>query len=438
MNLVVTPQHVPLRGEVSLPGDKSLSHRLALLAAIAESESRLENFLDAGVTRVMLDALAALGVDWRLEAGTLRVQGRGLEGLRPPDAPLDCGHSATTMRLLAGLLAAAGLPAVLDGSPSLRRRPMERVVRPLAAMGVPIQSSDGYAPLQMVRRTERLRGLTWRTEVASAQVKSAVLLAGLAAAGPVTVIEPVASRDHTERLFTGLGLEVVSRAVLDGWAVTLTPPERPAWSGLRLRVPGDFSSAAFLLVAAAIVPGSQVTLRGLGLNPGRTGLLDVLAAMGADFRVTNKANVYGEPVGDLEIRHAPLRGVRVDGATVVRMIDEFPALAVLAAFAEGETVVADAVELRHKESDRIAAIVALVRALGGQAEERPDGFVVHGTGLRGGVVRVPPDHRLAMSAALAGLAADAPVRVENAEIYRQSFPEFPEVLSSLGASIVLD
>ncbi len=430
---------LPLRGETFLPGDKSISHRLALLAALAEGESFLDNYLDAGVTRVMLEALTALGVRWELEDGCLRVEGvGGLEGLRPPAAPLDCGHSATTMRLLAGLLAGAGLPAVLDGSPGLRRRPMGRIVRPLQAMGADIRSREGRAPLRLAAREGRLRPLDWRMETASAQVKTCLLLAGLGAAGPVQVTEPIPSRDHTERLFVSLGLDVRSRATPQGWQVTFQPPLRPSWPGLRLFVPGDFSSAAFLLAGAAIVPGSEIVLRVVGLNPGRTGLLDVLQAMGAEVTVFNRRLEQGEPVGDLRLRYAPLRGVQVGGETVVRMIDEFPALAVVAAFAEGQTLVTGAEELRYKESDRIAAIVDLVQALGGEAEARPDGFLIRGGGLQGGEVRPPADHRLAMAAMIAGLGAEGPVVVRGAEIFRQSFPSFLEVLRSLGASFVSD
>ncbi len=439
MDVLLSPLRQPLQGETFLPGDKSISHRLALLAALAAGESQIDNYLDAGVTRVMLQALSALGVRWSLEDGCLWMEGvGGLDGLQPPANPLDCGHSATTMRLLAGLLAAANVPAVLDGSDGLRRRPMARIVQPLQAMGVPIASQDGRAPLQLfARQTPTLAGLTWHMPTASAQVKTCLLLAGLAAAAPVRITEPFPSRDHSERLFRSLGLDVTAQATDRGWQVTLHPPGAFAWPGMRLFVPGDLSSAAFLLAAAAIVPGSAVTLRAVGVNPGRTGFLDVLLAMGADLEIANRRFEQGEPVADLRLRYAPLQGVHVTGETVVRMIDEFPALAIVAAFARGETVVSEAEELRYKESDRIAAIVSLLHGLGGEAEARPDGFLVRGTGLRGGDVQPPADHRLAMAAIVAGLAARGPVRVRQAAIFRQSFPTFLEVLQSLGADFRL-
>lgn len=434
--LEVHPARVPLRGEATLPGDKSLSHRAALFAALAAGESRVANFLDAGVTRPLLQALTALGVAWRLEGTTLVVRGQGLRGWRPPQAPLDCGHSATTMRLLAGALAAAGVPAVLDGSEGLRRRPMRRVTEPLRWMGVPITDTDGHAPLHLAARPlgQPLRPLVYDLPVASAQVKTALLLAALAAQGTTRLREPGPSRDHTERLLAVMGAPIRQPAprtvALDG---PLTRPLRP----LRLTLPGDISSAAFLIAAALLVPGSEVHLRGVLLNPTRTGFLDAVRAMGADLTVVPRGEVGGEPVGDLTVRHTPaLRGIRVAGDLVVRMIDEFPAFAVVAAAAQGVTEVAEAEELRHKESDRIAALVAQLRCLGIPAEERPGGFVIPGgRGWAGGQVHAQGDHRLAMALAVAGLAARGPVRVEGAEMVYQSFPTFVETLQRLGAPL---
>ncbi len=440
MQLTVSPAHRPLRGEVTLPGDKSLSHRAALFAALAHGESHIANFLNAGVTHPLLEALQTLGIAWELEAATLHVRGRGLEGIprRGRVPALHCGHSATTMRLLAGFLAAAGLPAVLDGSPGLRRRPMRRVTAPLQAMGVPIRDTDGHAPLILKARPANhpLRGLTYRLPVASAQVKTALLLAALAAETPTTLTEPAPSRDHTERMFAALGLPVERPTPL---SVRLSPPIPARIPPLRLTLPGDISSAAFLLAAAAITPGSRITLRRVLLNPGRTGFLDALQRMGAMLEVTPRGETYGEPYGDITLTYTPhLHGITITGDLVVRMVDEFPAFAVVAAFAQGETVVHDAAELRHKESDRIAAIVERLQTLGVSAEALPDGFRIHGgQPWRGGVLAGGGDHRIAMAFAVAGLAAQSPLTVQGAEIIAQSFPSFAESLRSLGAPITL-
>ena len=425
----------PLRGRVTPPGDKSMSHRAILLAALARGASRVEHLLVAGVTRPMLQALTALGVPWRLEGTTLTVESPGAAGWRAPTTVLNCGHSATTMRLLAGVLAAAGVPAVLDGSPGLRRRPMRRVTEPLQRMGVPITDTQGHAPLTLAARPagQPLRGGHFDLPVASAQVKSALLLAGLAAAEPVTVHEPGPSRDHTERLLQGLGLQVDFPAA---HTVTLHPPAGPL-PPLRLTLPGDFSAAAFILVAALVTPGSAVTLTRVGLNPTRTGLLDALRRMGADLRMTPRGSTYGEPFGDITARYTPhLRGITVRGDLVVRMIDEFPVFAIAAAYAQGPTVVREAAELRHKESDRIAALAAGLRALGVSVDEHADGFTVHGgAGVQGGVVHGHGDHRLVMALTVAGLAAQAPVQVQGAGLYRESYPDFLAHLQALGAAV---
>ncbi len=423
-----------LRGRVAPPGDKSISHRAILLAAMARGQSHIQNLLVAGVTRPMMEAVAALGPQLHLEGTTLTVESAGFRAWKSPNAALYCGHSATTMRLLAGALAAAGVPAVLDGSPGLRRRPMRRVVEPLQKMGAPIRDTDGHAPLVLEARDPRrpLRGGVFSLPVASAQVKSALLLAGLAADGPVEVREPGPSRDHTERMFRALGIPIEFRP---GW-VRMEPPSLPL-PPLRARIPGDVSSAAFLAVAALIVPGSDIVLQGVGLNPTRTGLLEALQRMGARLQIRERGTQAGEPWGDLHVVYSPhLRGITVSGDLVVRMIDEFPVFAVAAAHARGTTVVQDAGELRHKESDRIAQLVKQLRALGIRAEERPDGFVIHGgEGWRGGEVEAAGDHRLAMALAVAGLAAREPVRIREGHMFRESYPAFVEDLRRLGASI---
>lgn len=422
-----------------MPGDKSLSHRAAVFSALAAGESRIENFLVAGVTQAMLAALSALGFAWRLEGTTLLIESGGLESLQPPRQALHCGHSASTLRMLAGLLAAAGIPAVLDGSPGLRRRPMGRVVEPLRQMGAPIEAAPGgVAPLSLGRRPAGapLRGIRHQLPVASAQVKTALLLAALAARGPTTLLEPGPSRDHSERLLAHLGVRIEAGAVgKTGYpaSITLHPPRLPL-PPLRLRLPGDISSAAFLIVAAAITPGSRITLRQVGLNPTRTGLLDALQAMGADLRVEGKGLRHNEPIGDITVTARPLRGTLVSGHLATRAIDEFPALAAAAAFASGVTSIRDAAELRYKESDRISALCGEFSALKAAIEERADGFEISGGAPpRGGAAHAHGDHRLAMALALLGLAASEPVVVHGAEALRESFPGFVETLQALGA-----
>ena len=437
--LLITPGNSLLgevtgQGALALPGDKSLSHRAALLAALAEGESRIENFLIAGVTRAMLDGLSVLGIPWHLHGKTLTVQGKGLSGWQPPVAPVEisCGNSATTLRLLAGALAAWGFPATLDGSPGLRRRPMGRIVEPLRLMGAPVQASDGCAPLRLEARNHPLQAIDYRLLVASAQVKSCLLLAALAAHGVSVLREPAPSRDHTERMLRAMGVTVMSEA--DG--VTCVEPPAAALRPLQLTLPGDMSAAAFLLVAALVTPGSRLTLRQVGLNPGRSGLLEALQAMGGDVQVSDLHEHHGEPVGDIAVSYSELRAVRVGGEQVVRMIDEFPAFAIAAAFAQGETLVEDAAELRHKESDRIADLAQELAKLGVQMRETADGFRVQGGGVvQGGEVQPHGDHRLAMALAVAGLAARSLVTVQNAGIIGESFPQFPELLQALGAQV---
>jgi len=437
---LVSSASIPLNGRTYLPGDKSLSHRAALFASLADGRSRIRNFLAAGVTRVMLRSLGQLGVNWSLENGTLTIEGRGLHGYLPPPNVLDCGNSATTMRLLTGALAVSGVPATLDGTPGLRLRPMRRMAEPLGLMGVPIQLSDGGgAPLTLAARPDGrlLQAIDYTLPVASAQVKSAVLLAALAAGGTTVLREPGQSRDHTERMLTGMGVRLATWKE-KGQVVTALDPCGKL-SPLNVSLPGDLSSAAFLVVAALIVPGSEITLEGVGLNPTRTGLIDALSAMGADIRVVERGLQCGEPVGDLTVRSSRLEAGQVRGDQVVRMIDEFPIFAVAAACARGRTVVADAGELRYKESDRIAALCGELRRIGVEAEETADGFIIHG-GRRpcGGPVDPHGDHRMAMSLAVAGLVAENPVSIPRAEAVDESFPGFVATLRSLGANLKED
>jgi len=433
MKLTITPQPT-LQGKITLPGDKSISHRAALFAALAKGKSHFENFLVAGVTETMLHALSQLGILWSLDETTLSITGAGLQPWRESDVPINCRNSGMTMRTLVGALVATNTAAVLDGSAGLRRRPMGRVVEPLIAMGASIETAEnGCAPLCLAKMTDDriLSGLSYHLPVASAQVKTALLLAGLGAGGPTTLHEPGPSRDHTERILAQMGLDIEVRPGF----VRLMPPKQ-SLSPLRLTIPGDFSSAAFLIVAALITPNSEIRLQGVGLNPTRTGLLDALIAMGGNIQVASKELRSGEPVGDLIVRSSQLTAVTINGDLVVRMIDEFPVFAVAAAHAEGLTIVQDAEELRFKETDRIQVLVEEFQKLNLQIEAREDGFVLQGgMPYRGGSLSARGDHRLGMALTVLGLGADSAVIVHDAEIIAESFPEFVKVLQQLGAEI---
>ena len=419
----------PLRGSVRVPGDKSISHRALMLAAIAEGRSHIRGFLEGEDTRATAAVLAQLGV--RIEAPTAGeriVHGAGLHGLRASAQPLDCGNAGTGMRLLAGLLAGQTFDSMLVGDASLSRRPMGRVTEPLGRMGARIDTRDGLPPLHL-HGGSPLHGIRYELPVASAQVKSALLLAGLYARGSTEVIEPHPTRDYTERMLAAFG-----------WPVEFAPGRARLEGGHRLQgadidVPADFSSAAFFLVAASIVPGSQLRLPEVGLNPRRTGLLQALRLMGADITVERPREAGGEPVGDLVVRHAPLHGAELPTALVPDMIDEFPALFVAAAAASGRTVVRGAAELRVKESDRIATMAAGLRALGVSVEETPDGAIVEGGPIGGGTVESLTDHRIAMSFAVAGLHASGPVRINDCRHVATSFPGFREMANGCGFAL---
>lgn len=423
----VEPLGRPLTGTVGVPGDKSVSHRAAILAALARGRSEVRGYSPAGDCGATLGVLRALGVPIEEADGALRVDGRGPAGLSPPPGPLDCRRSGTTMRLMAGVLAGTGFRATLTGDPQLLRRPMERVAEPLRRMGASVDLSEGGRPPVTVGGG-RLRGIRYRLPVASAQVKSAVLLAGLEAEGTTTVLEPVPSRDHTERLLAWLGAPFEAGREGDAAALSVRAA-RP--EGFALEVPGDLSSAAPLLAAAALVPGSDLVVVGVGLNPTRTGFLRALERMGARLE-TEIAVREPEPAGTVRLRHAPLRGIVVEAPEVPLLIDELPLLGLVGTAAEGVTEVRGAGELRVKESDRVAGLVRGLRALGAEAEELPDGFVVRGpTPLRPGSCDSLGDHRLAMAFAVAGLAASGPVRVAGMGSVADSFPGFAEVLRGL-------
>jgi 3-phosphoshikimate 1-carboxyvinyltransferase len=419
-------------GEIRVPGDKSISHRALILGALARGRSFLGDLAPGGDVAHTASCLEACGVYVRLrEGGRAMVEGTGPDrGLSAPRVRLDCGNSGSTMRMLAGAIAGHPITASLDGDASLRRRPMRRIATPLREMGAAIRlGPDGTAPFTVEGRRP-LTAITFEPEVASAQVKTAVLLAGLFADGPTTVVEPAATRDHTERLLTLCGIQVDRE---DG-RVTVHPGTPRAFG---LRIPGDISSAAFFLCLAAARQGWRVRCPGLGLNPGRDGILEVLRAMGAEVEVVEREPAGGvEPLGDVEVRGGPLRGTRIAGALIPRLIDELPVIAVLATQAEGLTEIRDAAELRTKESDRIARLVEGLKRMGAACEPLPDGLLIQGPSrLEPAAVDAAGDHRLAMAFAVAGcLAAEpGPTRITGAESVAISYPGFFEDLGSVSA-----
>lgn len=419
MNAVVRPAG-RVAGTIAVPGDKSISHRAGLLGAVATGVTEIQGFLEAADCVGTLRAVAGFGVEVTRKApGHYLIRGAGLEGLTEPENVVDCGNSGTTARLLLGVLAGQPFATVLTGDESLRRRPMRRVVEPLARMGARVIGRDGGGRLPLAIAGARpLVPMRHASPVASAQVKSAILLAGLFAAGPVTVVEPSPSRDHTERMLAAFGADVAT----EGLTVTLRPG-RPL-AGQVVVVPGDISSAAFFLVAAAVAPGGGVTVRGVGVNPTRVGVLDVLREMGAELTLV-PGPAGAEPTADLTVRPARLRGAAVSGALVPRTIDELPVLAVAAACADGVTEVRDAAELRVKESDRIRALAEELSKMGVTIEERPDGFRIRGgRRLAGARVSSWGDHRLAMALVVAGLVADGVTVVEGIDCIATSYPEF--------------
>ncbi len=431
--VIIKPTHA-LHGEITVPGDKSISHRAVLLAALAKGTSRVRGFLYGGDCEATLDAVRALGI--QVERPTpehLVLHSPGVAKWREPSDVIDCANSGTTMRLLAGLLAGQPFFSVLTGSAQLRRRPMGRVTRPLRQMGATILGRERgrYAPLAM--NGGLLQAIDYTLPIASAQVKSAIIFAGLFADGQTIIREPGPARDHTERMLQGLGAPIR----VTGNTVHVSPLDSPL-PPIDITVPGDFSSAAFFLVAGLIVPEGKLVIRAVGMNPTRTGLLSVLQEMGAQIKVTAPREVGGEPVADLTVHPSSLQGTTVQGATVVRMIDEFPIFAVAATQAHGTTEVRDAAELRVKETDRIATVVSELRKMGAEIEEREDGFVVYGpTRLRGAEVDSHGDHRLGMALAIAALIAEGETVLHGAACVKDSYPTFWEALRRLARENVL-
>jgi 3-phosphoshikimate 1-carboxyvinyltransferase len=424
---VIVEPAASVQGGVEVPGDKSISHRAVLIGAVADGESRVGGFGQSGDTESTVAAVRALGVEVEESGGELRVHGVGLRGLRAPAGPIDCGNAGTLARLLAGILAGQdGRRFELTGDESLSSRPMRRIAEPLVAMGAEIETRDGRLPLSVVGRP--LRPIRHELPVASAQVKSCVLLAGLYAEdGPTAVIEPVPTRDHTERMLRAAGARLRSAP----GTVEVWPAER--LEPLRLDVPGDFSSAAPFLVAATLLPGSRLRLSRVGVNPTRTGLLHVLERMGARISLYNRATAGGEPVADLEVEHADLVATEVGPDEVPSLIDELPLFALAAGLARGESRVRGAAELRAKETDRIETVTNALRALGIRIASTHDGFRVRGVPSRprGGGMGSGGDHRIAILGAVAGLLSREGVRIEGAEAASISFPGFWEILAQV-------
>ena len=422
---VVAPS-AGIAGRVRVPGDKSISHRALMFGAIASGTTRVDGFLEGEDCLATLNAVASLGVNvQRPGAGEVVIEGVGLRGLGRPRSVLDMGNAGTAMRLFMGLLSAQGFDSELVGDASLMRRPMERVAKPLRAMGAQIETQDGRPPVR-IRGGAALRGLRYEMPVASAQVKSAVLLAGLYAEGETTVVAPAVTRDHTERMLQSFGANVAAR----GGTATVLPAAQ--LEAARISVPGDFSSAAFFIVAACIGAREPFVIEGVGVNPTRTGLLEMLALMGADLRLLNHRNAGAEPVADIEVRPSRLRGIRVPERLVPLAIDEFPAFFIAAACADGETLVTGAAELRVKESDRIAVMARGLDALGVRNEVLADGLRIEGGPIGGGVIDSRGDHRVAMSFAVASLRASAPIEIRDVANVATSFPGFAATARSVG------
>jgi 3-phosphoshikimate 1-carboxyvinyltransferase len=418
-------------GEIRVPGDKSISHRAVMLGALADGETVVRGFLQGDDALATVAAFRALGVPIDgPRRGELRIRGVGVDGLRAADGRLDMGNSGTSMRLLAGILAGQAFASELVGDASLMRRPMQRIITPLGRMGADIRCGEGGRPPLQIRGSD-LRGIHYDLPMASAQVKSCVLLAGLFAEGETSVTEPAPTRDHTERMLRGFGYEVREKA----GAIALTG--RGRLNGCDIEVPADISSAAFFLVAASIAPGSELLLTHVGINPTRIGVLRILELMGADLSLRNQRSIGGEPVADILVRHAPLRGIEIPLDLVPLAIDEFPVLFIAAACAEGETILRGAEELRVKESDRIASMAEGLSTLGVRNEILDDGIVISGGPLGGGTIHTHHDHRIAMAFAVAALRAESEIRILDCEHVATSFPGFDSLARGAGLKIAV-
>ena len=430
MNKMISGPSDGLTGKFRVPGDKSISHRSVMLGSLAEGVTEVSGFLEAEDALATLKAFEDMGVKIdRLGQGRLRIHGVGLHGLVAPKNDLYVGNSGTSMRLLSGILAGQTFDSVLSGDASLTKRPMRRVLDPLALMGATVESTDkGTSPLR-IQAGEPLTGIRYEMPMGSAQVKSCLLLAGLYANGTTTVVEPAVTRDHTERMLKGFGYEVQT----EGNVVSLQGGGK--LSAMSIDVPADISSAAFFLVAASITPNSDITLEHIGINATRTGVLDILLKMGADIQLLNEREVGGEKVADIRVRSQQLKGIEVPENLVALAIDEFPVIFVAAAYAEGQTVVTGAEELRVKESDRIETMANGLLSLGVDAQATADGMIINGGAVNGGEIESYDDHRIAMAFAVAGLQSQGKIKINNCENVATSFPNFVELASTCGFNI---
>lgn len=433
-SLTITPGQ-PLRGTTTVPGDKSLTHRAIILTALAEGTSTIAGYCQGEDCLNTMRAFQGLGIPITQTPTELTVCGKGFWGLSEPSAPIDCGNSGTGIRLLTGLLAGQDFFTVLTGDESIRRRPMGRVVKPLREMGAVIGGRKGGELAPLAIRGAGLHGIEYTSPVASAQIKSSLLLAGLFAQGKTRYREPRLSRDHTERMFQFFGIPLTNE---EGVLVLQGRPS-VGWRGVHVTIPGDFSAAAFFIIGATIVQGSDITIRNVGMNSTRTGLLEVMRTMGADIQVLGLREEAGELVGDLRVKSAPLKGVAIGQDLIPKTIDEFPVLCVAAAVAEGDTVISGAEELRVKESDRIATMSRELKAMGALIEEQPDGMIIHGIGRGGengrlnaaGQAQSHGDHRVAMALAIGGLTAEQSMTIGDTSCVDTSFPHFEKALATL-------
>ncbi len=413
-----------LTGEISVPGDKSVSHRAIMLGSISKGETRVSGFLNGADCISTMNCFKKMGVDIEYDGGSdVIIHGAGLYGLKAPDSTLDCGNSGTTTRILSGLLSGQGFSCELDGDQSIRRRPMKRVITPLTMMGADISSinDNGCAPL--IVRPSKLHGIHYDSPVASAQVKSSILMAALYADSKTSITEPALSRNHTEIMLKAMGADIET----DDLIVTLTPGR--TLKAIDIKVPGDISSAAYFIGAALIIPGSDIIIKNVGVNPTRDGVIKVFKKMGGAIELLNSKNVNGEDIADIRVRYSELKGIEIGGDIIPTLIDELPLIAVVASFATGKTVIKDAAELKVKESDRIALVTGNLQAMGGDIIAREDGFTINPgrtepARLHGAVINEAKDHRIAMSFAVAGLACDGDTVIEDTDCVAISYPGF--------------
>jgi len=425
-----------LKGKIRVPGDKSMSHRAVMFSSLATGTSQITGLLEGEDVMATLAAFRAMGVNATgPENGNLTIDGVGMRGLQAPEQDLDMGNSGTAMRLMSGILAAQTFASKLVGDESLTGRPMRRVTVPLTSMGARCATDENGCPPIHIRGVESLEPITYKLPMASAQIKSAVLLAGLYADGETSVTEPAPTRDHTERMLKAYGYKCETERLSDQ-ASTIRVKGGGELSATNIDIPADISSAAFFMVAASIVPGSSINLEHVCVNPTRTGIVDILKAMGADIRLLNPRAVGGEPVADIQVNYVGLKGCEIDPKLVPLAIDEFPVICIAASCAQGQTIVSGAEELRHKESDRISAMVEGLRNIGVDVEERRDGMVVTGGAITGGSVESFHDHRIAMSFAIAGGVSDVNIVIDGADNVATSFPNFVELANQVGLSIV--